>query len=222
MIEKIQAFTVEGKGIATEAKVEVQSRFTTQNRAILYYDLRDPNGTTPAYDSRISQYVTLPYAILFRSKIILTGDDRAAAISDATLAKNIVFRDRTDIVKDTVDTNTYKYFAVRNMMSKRGSFAGRTLIDGNGYELYQKQSASREGLNNYTFLTSYAGDPVGNPIKDKKGNIIGYDGRQLIYSYGAGIIDVNVTISNTGQKSYIVDANTRGDEFYINLIQPYL
>jgi hypothetical protein len=100
MIQKIQAFTVEGKGIATEAKVEVQSRFTTQNRAILYYDLRDPNGTTQAYDSRINQIVTLPYAILFRSKVVLTGDDRAAVISDATLAKNIVFRDRTDIIKD--------------------------------------------------------------------------------------------------------------------------
>lgn len=105
MIQKIQAFTVEGKGIATEAKIEVQSRLTTQNRAILYYDLRDPNGTTQAYDSRINQIVTLPYAILFRSKVVLTGDDRAAAISDATLAKNIVFRDRTDIIKDT-GTNT--------------------------------------------------------------------------------------------------------------------
>jgi hypothetical protein len=100
MTEKIQSYTVPGKGIATEAKFEVQGRFTTQNRAILYYDLRDPNGTTTAYDKRINQYVTLPYAILFRSKIVLTGDDRAAVLADSTFASNIIFRDRTDIVKD--------------------------------------------------------------------------------------------------------------------------
>jgi len=222
MKEKIQPYTIEGKGIATEAKVEVQSRFTTQNRAILYYDLRDPNGTTPAYDSRISQYVTLPYAILFRSKIILTGDDRASILADSTLASNIVFRDRTDIIKDVADTNTYKYFAVRNRMSKSGRRSGRRKTDGDGYELYEKQSASREGLSNYTLLNSYAGKPIGNPIYDKGGNIIGYDSQQLAYNAGLGIIDIVVTISNTGEKSYIVDANTRGDEFYINLIQSYL
>ena len=105
MKEKIQPYVIEGKGTATEAKVEVQTRLTTQNRAILYYDLRDPDGTTPAYDTRINQHVTLPYAILFRSKIVLTGDDRAAAIADATFASNIVFRERTDVIKDT-GTNT--------------------------------------------------------------------------------------------------------------------
>ena len=105
MKEKIQPILIEGKGTATEAKVEVQTRLTTQNRAILYYDLRDPNGTTPAYDTRINQHVTLPYAILFRSKIVLTGDDRAAILADSTFASNIVFRDRTDIIKDT-GTNT--------------------------------------------------------------------------------------------------------------------
>ena len=222
MIEKIQAFTVEGKGIATEAKVEVQSRFTTQNRAILYYDLRDPNGTTPAYDSRISQYVTLPYAILFRSKIVLTGDDRAAAISDVSLAVNIVFRERTDIVKDSVVTYTYKYFAVRNRMSHTGRNSGRQKIDTGAYRLYEKQSAAKLGLNAYTLLSEYAGDPQRLPIYAGKGEIIGYEDRPLSNNYGAGIIDVEVAIPSSGQPTYTVASNSRGDSFYINLVQPYL
>jgi hypothetical protein len=219
MIQKIQAFEVPGRGTAREAKVEVQSRFTTGDKAVIYYDLRDPNGTTSAFDLRVQSYVTLPYTILSRSKIVVTGDDRAAAVSDLNLASNIVFRERTDVVKDT---NTYKYFVVVNKMSKTGRRSGRRKLDGRGYDLYEKQSASRLGINNYTLLDYYAGDPVGNPIKDKGGNIIGYDGQQLAYSYGAGIIDVQVTTSNTGEKSYTVSNNSRGDEFYINLIQPYL
>ena len=222
MKEKIQPYEIAGKGIAREALIEIQSRFTTQDKAVIYYDLRDTTQTSTARRLSDGAILTLPYKILSYQKITVTGNDRASIGADSTFASNIVFRDRTDIIKDVADTNTYKYFAVRNMMSKRGGNTGRTLIDGAGYELYEKQSASREGLNNYTLLTSYAGDPVGNPIKDKYGNIIGYDGRQLSYSYGAGIIDVKVTISNTGEKSYIVDANTRGDEFYTNLIQPYL
>jgi len=222
MKERIQPYTIEGKGTASEALVEIQSRFTTQDKAVIYYDLRDTTQTSTVRRLSNGEILTLPYKVLSYQKIIVKGNDRASILADSTLASNIVFRDRTDIVKDTVDTNTYKYFAVRNKMSMRGGNTGRTLIDGNGYELYEKQSASWEGLDNYTYLTSYAGDPTGNPIKDKYGNIIGYDGRQLSYSYGAGIIDVKVTISNTGEKSYIVDANTRGDEFYINLIQSYL
>lgn len=99
MIQKIQAFEVINRGTATEVKVEVQSRFTTGDRAVIYYDLRDPNGTTPALDLRTNQLVTLPYAILSRSKIITTGDDRAAAVSDSNLAVDIVFRERTDLVR---------------------------------------------------------------------------------------------------------------------------
>ena len=219
MIQKIQAFQIPGKGTATEAKVEVQSRFTTQDKAVIYYDLRDKSQTSSARVLATGAMFTLPYKILSYQKITVTGNDRASIGADATFASNIVFRERGDMVKDT---NTYKYFAVRNRMSMRGNDAGRTLIDGNGYELYEKQSASRQGLNTYTLITSYAGDPVGNPITDKRGNIIGYDRPQLSYSYGAGIIDVNVTIGNTGQKSYAVDTNSRGDNFYTNLIQPYL
>ena len=222
MKEKIQPYEIEGKGIATEALVEIQSRYTTQDKAVIYYDLRDKTQTSTVRVYTTGEILTLPYKILSYQKITVTGNDRASIGADATFASNIVFRERGDIVKDTADTNTYKYYAIVNKMSMRGNDAGRTLIDGNGYELYEKQSASRQGLNTYTFITSYAGDPVGNPITDKKGNIIGYDRPQLSYSYGAGIIDVNVTIGNTGQKSYAVDPNSRGEEFYINLIQPYL
>jgi len=97
MIQKIQAFEIPGKGTATESKVEVQSRFTTGDKAVIYYDLRDPNGTTPAFDLRIQDYVTLPYAILSRSKIVVTGADRAAVIADSREATNILKRERTDI-----------------------------------------------------------------------------------------------------------------------------
>ena len=222
MKEKIQPYEIAGKGIATEALVEIQSRFTTQDKAVIYYDLRDTTQTSNVRVYTTGEILTLPYKILSYQKIIATGNDRTSIGADSTFASNIVFRDRTDIIKDVADTNTYKYFAVVNKMSKTGQRSGRRKIDGDGYELYEKQSASRLGLPNYTLLTSYAGKPVGNPIKDKEGNIIGYDIQQLAYSYGAGIIDVDVTISNTGQKSYVVSSNSRGDEFYINLIQPYL
>jgi hypothetical protein len=89
MIQKIQTFEVQGRGTATESKIEVQSRFTTQNRAIIYYDLRDPNGTTPAFDSRNNTWVTLPYAILYRNKIIVTGADRESVVQDSKLALDI-------------------------------------------------------------------------------------------------------------------------------------
>ena len=219
MKEKIQPYEIVGKGVATEALVEIQSRYTTQDKAVIYYDLRDKTQTSTVRRLSDGTILTLPYRVISYQKITVTGNDRTSIGADATFASNIVFSERGDIVKDT---NTYKYYAIVNKMSMRGNDAGRTLFDGNGYELYEKQSASRQGLNTYTLITSYAGDPVGNPITDKRGNIIGYDRPQLSYSYGAGIIDVNVTIGNTGQKSYAVDPNSRGEEFYINLIQPYL
>jgi len=99
MIQKIQPFTVQDRGTATESKIEVQSRYTTQNKAVIYYDLRDPNGTTPAFDSRTNEWVTLPYRILSYKRIIVTGNDRNNAISDTNLAIDIIFRERPDIVK---------------------------------------------------------------------------------------------------------------------------
>jgi hypothetical protein len=219
MKEKIEPYTIEGKGIATEALVEIQSRFTTQDKAVIYYDLRDTTQTSNVRVYTTGEILTLPYKILSYQKITVTGNDRTSIGADATFASNIVFRERTDVVKDT---NTYKYFAVRNRMSKSGRRSGRRKTDGDGYELYEKQSASREGLSNYTLLNSYAGRPIGNPIYDKRGNIIGYDSQQLAYNAGLGIVDVDVTISNTSEKSYTVSNNSRGEEFYINLIQPYL
>ncbi len=97
MIQKIEAFQIPGKGTATESKIEIQSRFTTGDKAVVYYDLRDPNGTTPAFDLRIQDYVTLPYAILSRYKIVLTGVDRDAVVEDEKQAVEIFKRERTDI-----------------------------------------------------------------------------------------------------------------------------
>lgn len=223
MIQKIQAFQIPGKGTATEAKVEVQNRFTTQDKAVIYYDLRDKSQTSSARVLATGAMFTLPYKILSYQKIIVTGNDRAAAISDVSLATNIVFRERTDIVKDSVDTNTYKYFAVRNRMSQRGRNGGRQTIDTGAYRLYEKPSASQTGLNNYTLLSESLGEAVDRiPIYDTKGRVIGYEDKYLTSNYGAGIIDIQVTIPTSGQPTYIVASNSRGDNFYINLIQPYL
>lgn len=97
MIQKIQPLEIPERGIATESKVEVQSRFTNQNRAIIYYDLRDPNGTTPVLDLSTNQYVTLPYRILFYNKIIVTGEDKDLITQDEKQAIEIFKRERTDI-----------------------------------------------------------------------------------------------------------------------------
>jgi hypothetical protein len=97
MIQKIQPFEVPNRGTATETKIEVQSRFTTGDKAVIYYDLRDPNGTTPAFDSRTNQFVTLPYAILSRSLIRVTGEDRDTVVGDEKQAVNIFKRERGDV-----------------------------------------------------------------------------------------------------------------------------
>lgn len=99
MIQKIQPYEIFGMGTATEVKVEVQTRYTTQEKAIIYYDLRDPNGTTNAFDSRIGDYVTLPYKILSYKKIVVSGSERDDAITDTNLAVDQVFRKRTELVK---------------------------------------------------------------------------------------------------------------------------
>jgi len=222
MKEKIQPYEIAGKGIATEALVEIQSRFTTQDKAVIYYDLRDETQTSTVRRLSDGAILTLPYKILSYQKIIVTGNDRTSIGADSTFASNIVFRDRTDIIKDVADTNTYKYFAVRNRMSQRGRNGGRQTIDRGAYRLYEKPSAAKTGLNSYTFLSEYVGEPERFPVKDKKGNIIGYEDRPFSNNYGAGIIDIQVTTSNTGQRTYTVASNSRGDEFYTNLIQPYL
>jgi hypothetical protein len=223
MKEKIQPYTIPGKGTASEAKVEVQSRFTTQDKAVIYYDLRDKSQTSQVTNIVDRSVQTLPYKILSYQKIVVTGNDRAAAVSDVSLAVNIVFRERTDIVKDSVDTNTYRYFAVRNKMTQRGRNGGRQTVDRGAYRLYEKPSASQTGLNNYTLLSESLGDPVDKiAIYGPKGQFIGYEDKYLTSNYGAGIIDIQVTIPTSGQPTYTVASNSRGDNFYINLIQPYL
>jgi len=219
MKEKIQPYTIEGKGIAREALVEIQSRFTTEDKAVIYYDLRDTTQTSTVRRLSNGEILTLPYKILSYQKITVTGNDRASIGADATFASNIVFRERGDIVKDT---NTYKYFAVRNKMTQRGSIGGRQTVDKGAYRLYEKPSAAKTGLNNYTLLSESQGEPIRVPIYDFKGRLIGYEDKYLSSNYGAGIIDIQVTTSNTGERTYTVASNSRGDEFYTNLIQPYL
>jgi hypothetical protein len=97
MIQKIQAFEIPGKGIATEAKVEIQSRFTTQDIAVMYYDLRDKTQTSEVTNVVDRSVQTLPYKIISYSKIRLTGADREAVVGDEKQAVNIFKRERTDI-----------------------------------------------------------------------------------------------------------------------------
>lgn len=222
MKEKIQPYEIAGKGIAREALIEIQSRFTTQDKAVIYYDLRDTTQTSTARRLSDGAILTLPYKILSYQKITVTGNDRASIGADATFASNIVFRDRTDIIKDVADTNTYKYFVVRNKMTQRGRNGGRQTVDKGAYRLYEKPSAAKTGLNNYTLLSESQGESIRTPVYDVKGNLIGYEDKYLSSNYGAGIIDIQVTTSNTGQRTYTVASNSRGDEFYTNLIQPYL
>lgn len=202
MIKRIQAFEVPGKGTATESKIFVQTRFTTPERAIIYYDLRDPNGTTPAFDLRIGDWVNLPYAILSRYKIIATDKDRTAVVADEKQAVELFKKKRTDV--SVIQDGPAKYFAIVNKMSRRGRRQGRGRIDGGAYELYEKSSSDRQGINSYTLLESSPGD-----------------GKHT-YTYGAGIIDVEVSLENPKNPTYTVSSNTRGDEFYVNLVQRYL
>ena len=104
MKEKIQPYEILGVGIATEALVEIQSRYTTQDKAVIYYDLRDKTQTMDVRVYATGEIVTLPYKILSYQKITVTGDDRAAIGADATFASNIVFRERTDVIKFATST----------------------------------------------------------------------------------------------------------------------
>jgi hypothetical protein len=220
MAERIKPRVVEGKGTATEILYEFHGRFARQTEGEVYYHLVDKTQISTVRRLNDGVILTLPYKILFSEKIKVIGNDLANLKVNSAYAKNIAFTRSPE--EEEEGTSTYKYFAVANRMSRTGQDSGRRKIDGNGYELYEKQSLSRLGLNTYTLLTSYAGDPVGNPIKDKYGNITGYDKPQLSYNAGLGIIDIEVTIRNTGEKAYAISPNSRGDNFYINIIQPYL
>lgn len=222
MSERIKPKIIEGKGVANEILYEFHSRFAKEDQGIVYYHLKDTSQTTQAYFINEQRYVTLPYKIVESKKIKVTGNELQTLKQDSTYSKTIALRE-SKIELDS-GSNTL-YFAIVNKMSKTGRNSGRRKIDGNGYELYQKSSADRLGLNSYTLLNSYQGDPVtnyNNPIYGPKGQFLGYENVQLSYSYGAGIIDVEVSFGALGEPYYKVSPNTRGDEFYINLVQPYI
>jgi hypothetical protein len=223
MSERIKPRVIEGKGIASEILYEFHGRFAKATEGVVYYHLKDKTQTTQIRRINGNEVLTLPYRIVFSEKIKVTGNDLATLKQNSAYAKNVAFA-RSGVEEDIVDTvtYTYKYFAVRNRMSQRGRNGGRQTIDRGAYRLYEKPSAAKTGLNSYTFLSEYVGEPERFPVKDKKGNIIGYEDRPFSNNYGAGIIDIQVTTSNTGQRTYTVASNSRGDEFYTNLIQPYL
>ena len=125
-----------------------------------------------------------------------------------------------------------KHFAIVNKVSRLGKWYGeypRQDIDGGGYELYLKPSEANIGLNNYTLLDSFQGEGFSIytetvPVYDKEGNIIDFKLVKipLTFSHGKCITNLKVSYDSLGNPSYSVTQNSRGDEFYINLVQPYI
>ena len=209
-------------GTATEILYEFHNRSARETEGEVYYHLVDKTQTSTVRRLSNGEIVTLPYKIVFSEKIKVRGNDLATLKTNSAHAKNIAFvKSGVEEQVDTV-TYTYKYFAVRNRMFKSGRRSGRRNIDTGAYRLYEKQSAAKLGLNAYTLLSEYAGDLQRLPIYAGKGEIIGYKDRPLSNNYGAGIVDVEVAIPSSGQPIYTVASNSRGDSFYINLVQPYL
>ena len=85
-------------GIATETEVQIQDRFTTGDQMIIYYDLRDPQGTTQVRGVPSNDYVTLPYSILSHGKITVTGSDFSELTAGNILPIDVVLLARPDIV----------------------------------------------------------------------------------------------------------------------------
>lgn len=84
-------------GLATQTEVQTQDRFTTADKAIIYYDLRNPNGTIQAQSIPNGDYANLPYSILFRSKIIVTGNDFSELMAGNIFPIDILLAARQDI-----------------------------------------------------------------------------------------------------------------------------
>ena len=101
------------------------------------------------------------------------------------------------------------YFVVVNRESRAGRWT-RQIIDVNSYELYQKPDANYSGLSSYTFLTSYNGDQYTTR-----------EGNQLLSNHDRYLTNITAT-GVPGAYTYVVSANTKGNAYYINLIQPYL
>lgn len=102
------------------------------------------------------------------------------------------------------------HFAVVNKVARAGVWT-REIIDGLGYELYQKPSAANNGLSEYTLLASYAGNAYLTQF-----------GELMTYSNGRCITNVSVTADASGNNVYTIASNSRGNQFYITLVQPYL
>lgn len=105
------------------------------------------------------------------------------------------------------------YYAVRNLASTRGYFAGGGYFQNGSYELYSKPNANITRLANYTLVVRYVVNQntiYGVPYTMK-------DGRW--------ITTVNVTVSN-GWASYTFPVSaqtvTYGQSFYKNIIASYL
>lgn len=84
-------------GTATQTEVQTQDRFTTADKAIVYYDLRNPDGTTQANSIPSGNFITLPYSILFRSKIVVTGATFEELMAGVILPIDILLIERPDI-----------------------------------------------------------------------------------------------------------------------------
>jgi hypothetical protein len=84
-------------GTATQTEVQTQDRFTTADKAIIYYDLRNIESTTQADSIPSGNFITLPYAILFRSKIVVTGATFEELMAGVILPIDILLIERPDI-----------------------------------------------------------------------------------------------------------------------------
>lgn len=98
MIQKIQAFEIPGIGVAKEVKIELQSRFTTQETGVLYYDLRDPTQTSIVTNLSDRSIQFLPYKIISYSKIRLNSEDLNTVINDEKRLIEIFKRERSDVI----------------------------------------------------------------------------------------------------------------------------
>lgn len=84
-------------GIATETEVQIQDRFTTGDQMIIYYDLRDPQGTTQVRGVPSNDYVTLPYSILSHHRILVVGGAFSELSAGNILPIDILLAKRPDI-----------------------------------------------------------------------------------------------------------------------------
>jgi hypothetical protein len=86
------------QGFAIQLLVELQENFTTADRAMVYYHLRNSDNITVAFDIPANAYRQLPYSILRQEKLIITGFAFQELMSGAKTALDIVLKRRPDIV----------------------------------------------------------------------------------------------------------------------------